>query len=533
LGLREARQIPYQICRRFRFYVFVALVITKKRIKMRLHAPTSRTSFRPRFALYDLWLAIITPYAALYLSDSYILSSNLLLVIVYCSSAVLCSLLSFWVFNIEGVVARYFAFGDALNLAKAVLIAESLTFVGLFSFTRLQGIPRSVPAIHALILGAGLLAARVFLKLVDARRQASMPARPISKQNVILIGLNDLSVLFIKFLQTVAPSRWQIIALLDGDPRLLNRSVHGIRVFGSPEHLATLIDEFGVHGLRTDRVILGIQQDALIVQQIRRTCEHHSADLTLLPDFFSDKSWMEHEPASRDHANTVAEVSPYFRYKARVEAPIALGLLVILAPIFLIASAMTLIAVGSPIVFWQRRIGRLGQEFLIYKLRTLSPAFDSRGQRVPEKERLSRFGKRLRRMRLDELPQLFNVIIGDMSLVGPRPLLPEDQPSNPAVRLSVRPGLTGWAQVNGGTLLSPEEKEQLDAWYVSHASPWLDAKIIGLTLRFLLLGDRQSKNISTQPGYAGHFPRIAWRGPAADRGAVSQKDNRKPARRGR
>jgi hypothetical protein len=94
-------------------------------------------------------------------------------------------------------------------------------------------------------------------------------------------------------------------------------------------------------------------------------------------------------------------------------------------------------------------------------------------------------GRYLRATRIDELPQLINVLFGDMSLVGPRPLLPEDQPSNTALRLSVRPGITGWAQVNGAKLLSKEDKEKFDEWYVRNASPWLDTKITLMTLRTL------------------------------------------------
>jgi lipopolysaccharide/colanic/teichoic acid biosynthesis glycosyltransferase len=96
----------------------------------------------------------------------------------------------------------------------------------------------------------------------------------------------------------------------------------------------------------------------------------------------------------------------------------------------------------------------------------------------------------LRRTRLDELPQLLNVLVGDMSLVGPRPLLPRDQPANPTVRLMVRPGITGWAQVNGGTLLNPSEKDKLDEWYVRNASFWLDLRIVCLTMWVALFGQR-------------------------------------------
>jgi lipopolysaccharide/colanic/teichoic acid biosynthesis glycosyltransferase len=108
---------------------------------------------------------------------------------------------------------------------------------------------------------------------------------------------------------------------------------------------------------------------------------------------------------------------------------------------------------------------------------------------------VSRIGRFLRRTRLDELPQLLNVLLGDMSLIGPRPLLPRDQPRNVAARLSVRPGITGWAQVNGGVLLSPDEKEQLDEWYIRNASPSLDLRIIVMTLMMFLRGDRRTEHV--------------------------------------
>ena len=94
---------------------------------------------------------------------------------------------------------------------------------------------------------------------------------------------------------------------------------------------------------------------------------------------------------------------------------------------------------------------------------------------------------------IDELPQLLNVLVGDMSLIGPRPLLPRDQPPSAALRLAIRPGITGWAQVNGGTLLSPTEKEALDIWYIRHASLWLDLRIVGMTFLVLLRGERRSE----------------------------------------
>ena len=146
--------------------------------------------------------------------------------------------------------------------------------------------------------------------------------------------------------------------------------------------------------------------------------------------------------------------------------------------------------VGSPVLFWQQRIGRSGRSFLLYKFRTLQPPFNGLGQAIP-KVRLSAIGYILRRSRIDELPQLFSVLVGDMSLIGPRPLLPQDQPTNANDRLTVRPGITGWAQVNGGNLITREEKGALDQWYIRHLSLWLDLRIALFTLRFLFTGERR------------------------------------------
>jgi lipopolysaccharide/colanic/teichoic acid biosynthesis glycosyltransferase len=130
-------------------------------------------------------------------------------------------------------------------------------------------------------------------------------------------------------------------------------------------------------------------------------------------------------------------------------------------------------------------VGWKGRSFVIYKFRTLKAPIDSHGNPCFLGRSPSLFGRILRTSRIDELPQLLNVLLGDMSLIGPRPLLPEDQPANRSTRLSVRPGITGWAQVNGGKLVSKEDKEKLDEWYIRNASLGVDANIILMTLKML------------------------------------------------
>ncbi|WP_059411152.1 sugar transferase [Cupriavidus basilensis] len=145
---------------------------------------------------------------------------------------------------------------------------------------------------------------------------------------------------------------------------------------------------------------------------------------------------------------------------------------------------------GSPVFFRQVRPGLHGRPFVMVKFRTMTDARDSDGQLLPDAERLTAFGRFLRATSLDELPELWNVLKGDMSLVGPRPLLMEYLPlytAEQARRHDVRPGVTGWAQVNGRNALGWDERFALDTWYVDNRSLWLDIKIIGMTLRKVLV----------------------------------------------
>jgi lipopolysaccharide/colanic/teichoic acid biosynthesis glycosyltransferase len=162
----------------------------------------------------------------------------------------------------------------------------------------------------------------------------------------------------------------------------------------------------------------------------------------------------------------------------------------LVVPMVPVIALVVALDVGLPVIFWQQRPGLHGRPFRLYKFRTMRASHDKHFKRVADEKRLSLVGRFLRHMRIDELPQLYNVLIGDMSLVGPRPLLPEDQSPDFAVRLSVRPGLTGWAQVNGGRIISAADKAMLDTWYVQKASFSLDLKIIFRTASMLLIGDR-------------------------------------------
>lgn len=163
----------------------------------------------------------------------------------------------------------------------------------------------------------------------------------------------------------------------------------------------------------------------------------------------------------------------------------SLTVLIMLSPIFLIIAILVKIKLGGPIFFVQERIGMYNRPFKMYKFRTMRDTKDSSGNLLSDNERLTKFGKTLRSTSLDELPEFFNILRGEMSLIGPRPLLPEYLPlysGEQIKRHNVLPGLTGWAQINGRNSISWTEKFKLDVWYVENWSLKLDLKIFFLTI---------------------------------------------------
>ncbi|MEW5871335.1 MAG: sugar transferase [Chloroflexota bacterium] len=177
----------------------------------------------------------------------------------------------------------------------------------------------------------------------------------------------------------------------------------------------------------------------------------------------------------------------------------SVGLLLI-SPILLALALLVRIFLGSPVLFRQMRPGYRGRPFAVYKFRSMTDARDRQGNPLPDEQRLTHLGKLLRAFSLDELPELFNVLRGEMSLVGPRPLLMQyldRYTPEQARRHNVLPGITGWAQINGRNILTWEDKFRLDVWYVDNWSLWLDVKILFLTIWKVI----QREGIS-QPGHA-------------------------------
>ncbi len=193
--------------------------------------------------------------------------------------------------------------------------------------------------------------------------------------------------------------------------------------------------------------------------------------------------------------------------KRIIDFSISVTALLLLSPALLLLGGLVWLRIGAPILFTQARPGLHGKVFTMIKFRTMNNARGADGKLLPDADRLTAFGRSLRATSLDELPELWNVLKGDMSLVGPRPLLSDYLPlysPEQARRHDVRPGITGWAQVNGRNALTWEEKFALDIWYVDNQSIWLDIKILWMTLRRVLARDGISAaGEATMPRFTG------------------------------
>lgn len=466
--------------------------------------PASRGAIRPRFHGFDFFWALCTPILALYVSEAYVLytSNGLQTVALYSVVTFGVSAIALLIFRVQDGVERYFSVHDAIAVGKAVIVSEFVSYVVLFSATRLEGVPRSAPILHALLFGAGLLVYRAFIRVTN-HEQSAISAIRGRREHVIVIGANDVSSLYIKMLQTCASRSHDVIAVLDRRHALFGRSIEGVSIVGAPQHFESIISEYAVHGIEIDRLMIAGDGEGMTpaeMNELKRVCDRRQISLDVMPQLLG----LQEKPAQAKtetlpfRRSAALRLGGYFGFKRVMDFCIAGILLIILLPVLIGVSLLVMADSGLPILFWQQRLGQNGSRFLLYKFRTLRPPFDWKGAPIPPEKRLAKMGIILRELSLDELPQLLNVLVGDMSLIGPRPLLPEDQPVDPSVRLSVRPGITGWAQIHGGKLLTPAEKDLLDEWYVKHASLALDFQILMKTAEILLFRTRSNEALADQ-----------------------------------
>ena len=463
------------------------------------HVPSSKSTIVYRLSALDVGAAAAAPVLGLWIRDPKAFFSIAPSVVTTYVVISLCFSVWFFIwFRVARSLPNHFSSQDAIEIARATLFSVTSAAAFAFTITRLDQIPRSVPAIHFLTLLAILLGIRLFHRKLAQHRELRVAAAisHYNEKNVVVVGAGSITSLYIGFLESIPKAGWRIAAILDDSKWLQGRSILGHTIVGGTRDAEALFDDFAQHGLRIWGVVV-CEHDrdrALDYRdRLEPLCRSRGLQLELLVDKLGV---FDNEPSVLD-SQTRAVILPragYFRTKRILELMIATLSVLVFLPVLALTGLLVLASVGSPVIFWQRRVGRHARTIFVYKFKTMRNAVDGKGRLLSADERSTRVGQILRATRLDELPQLFNVIKGDMAIIGPRPLLPVDQPANPTLRLAVAPGLTGWAQINGGRLVSVEEKNSLDEWYVQNVSFRLDAEIVWRTFLTVLRGDRRNED---------------------------------------
>ncbi len=468
------------------------------------------------YLAYDSFCICVTLVAALYLRHGIPLIQEgkpadlyLLLVVTWLTTLCILPLMrthtSMWRFTSGSDLG-----GIMIAMALVVLVYNT----GLFLISRLEMMPRSVPPMHwalaVVAMGGSRLLARQFFgpSRFHAKHHVAV------KQHVIIIGAGHAAELYLQFIKRIVQHPVVVEGLLDSDKNLTHRIFQKHKILGTPEQIPQILEEFRVHGIHIKQVVLAQvlydlsqpERDMLLQMQRDNVIELVHFGQHMGPQFQprtknADTDFYQYATATAHEYIVRKGLYPYIKRAFDITA--GLALLVVFLPFLLLTALVVALDVGFPVIFWQQRPGLRGKPFRLYKFRTMRQAGrrhdeDRLSHKSSDLMRTSLVGKWLRRLRLDELPQLFHIIAGTMSFVGPRPLLPDDQPAGGHVRLSVRPGVTGWAQIHGGDTLTPEEKLVLDRWYLRHMSLRLDIAILLRTLLVVLKPDMRRTAVIEQ-----------------------------------
>jgi lipopolysaccharide/colanic/teichoic acid biosynthesis glycosyltransferase len=463
---------------------------------------------RTGLLLLDLCLIVFATVSALALRENFEISlGSVQSLLPYLGATVTVAAPVLSALGLNRGIWRLSSMADYVRVVAAALVSVLAAIALGFTLNRLDGVARSLPILQAVLIVCTLVGARVLMRL---RNRACYPASVEGlgvRDTVLVVGLDGITELYLGWVAKLARERVKIAGVLACSERYTGQLVHQHPILGTPDQVRSILRDLEVHGVLVHRIVVTVAFDKLSSDAQEALLEvEKSSNIRL--ELFADRVGFDETderataPAREPSKNgkTVFSRSaidlealargPCWRVKRALDVVFALALSVATAPLMLLVALMVVVDVGRPVTFWQQRPGASSRPFKLYKFRTMAAAHDWQGRRIPDENRSSAIGRFLRRTRFDELPQLYNILIGDMSFVGPRPLLPADQPHGDNRRLLVRPGLTGWAQVNGGRDLSVDDKNALDIWYVKNASLWLDAKILLQTASVVLRGER-------------------------------------------
>jgi lipopolysaccharide/colanic/teichoic acid biosynthesis glycosyltransferase len=394
--------------------------------------------------------------------------------------------------GIGAELRQYCAPNDVQKLLAASIGAVVLTVAVVFPINRLEGVARAVPFLHCAYL---FYIPRIFLRVRKPSDLSTVRRLEREIENVLLVGTSDLAWFFTQVVDTLPGAPQKIIGVLDTHQNTRGRTLSGYTIIGSYNVVGSALDEFRVHGVTIKRVVVA---DSAICPgsepwiAVAQACSTRDVNVEFLPDHLkvSTSSQTRDERALEGPATTIVRGGAYWKAKRAIDVVASVVMLLLLTPLLALVTLLVWVSIGQPVIFWQVRLGQHGRAICVHKFRSMLDPVDRNGRLRSTEERETKVGRFIRATRLDELPQLFDILVGDMSFIGPRPLLPHDQPADSGRRLSVRPGLTGWAQVNGGKLINPEQKGVLDHWYIDNACFWVDFKILILTMVCVVLGDR-------------------------------------------
>jgi lipopolysaccharide/colanic/teichoic acid biosynthesis glycosyltransferase len=393
---------------------------------------------------------------------------------------------------------RFTSLHDCLRILVTVAITMAAAVTAASTFSSLEGVPRSLMGLQFLLMTGVLIGARASMRLRHLRRSRRRAVRSAfidEREEILVIGVNAITGLFLRCVAESGETGIAVAGILSESDRHRGRFFGSHPILGRPEEIVQIMHELDIHGVHVNRVVLTKPLDRLSATTQRallRSVHDQSIRIEVLATHFGLSGMSTTDMSGDIPHEAIADPrrrQSYLLWKRAFDVAASMASAICLAPLMLFVSVLVLLDVGYPIIFWQQRPGALGRPIKVLKFRTMRAARSSDGALISDLQRLSVIGKFLRRMRLDELPQVLNVLAGEMSIVGPRPLLPIDQSQQFRARLGFKPGLTGWAQINGGRHLSMDDKAALDLWYVKNASFRLDFRILLRTARTILLGE--------------------------------------------
>jgi lipopolysaccharide/colanic/teichoic acid biosynthesis glycosyltransferase len=458
----------------------------------------------------DLFIIFASTVFAIALSTGLHFSvATLSHVLPYCLLTLAIAVPVFLAAGLNRTLWRFMSLHDCLRIFITLTATILTATTAANAFSLMQGVPNSMPVLQFVLMSAALISVRAFSRIRGSRRNQRRNSKieiREAREDILVIGISSVAELFLRCVTECGKTSIAVAGILSGTSRHRGRLLRSLPILGRPEELPDIMRELEIHGIHISRIAIGVPFHTLstTVQETLLKIEH---DLNVRIDLLHDRFGLCETVVSHSLA-TVAEpaaelgiVLPvsiaanrqmqhsYTRWKRLFDITATAVGAMCLAPLMVLVVAIVLLDVGYPFIFWQQRPGVRGKPIRVLKFRTMRTVRDAEGRLLSDAERLSAVGRFLRRTRVDELPQIINVLLGQMSIIGPRPLLPIDQSPRFVARLEMRPGLTGWAQVNGGRHLTIHDKAALDLWYVMNASFKIDVRILLLTARTIVSGE--------------------------------------------